>query len=109
VLLPQGDEFLEELVPLLAGFEAAVEKIAFEFDAFEAGFAAVGGDDAAALVARLAAGVDGGAVEGSEFLAGEQEGQRARARKAKTFMGGSRRGRSGRGRGLRRGCRCSAR
>ena len=77
MLLAQGDEFLEELVPLLAGLEAAVEEVAFEFDAFLVAFAAVGADDAAALVAGLAAGVDGGAVEGAEFLAGEQEGQGA--------------------------------
>jgi len=63
---------------MLAGFETAVEEIAFQLDAFLAELAAVGADDAAALVARLAPGVDGGAVEGAEFLAGEQERQRAR-------------------------------
>ena len=77
IFFAQGDQFLKELIPVVAGFEGAVEQVAFELDAFLAVFASIGGENASAFVAGLAAGVDGGAVESSKFLASEEEGEGA--------------------------------
>ncbi len=73
----QGDQVTEEFPPVPAFLEAAGKQVAFELDAFLAEFPAVGGEQAPALVAGLAAGMDGRAVDGAEFLPGEQEGEGA--------------------------------
>ena len=75
VFAAQGHKFLEELIPLLARLEGPIEEVAFKLDAFLVGFASVGTDDSPSLVARLAAGMDGGAVDCAEFFAGQQEGE----------------------------------